>query len=45
MTVENGVVTLEGEVASEADADLLPTFARRVPGVVDVSSTLTHRSS
>jgi hypothetical protein len=30
-------------VASEADADLLPKFVRRVPGVVEVSSTLTHR--
>jgi osmotically-inducible protein OsmY len=44
VTVENGVVTLEGQVASEADHDLLPTFVRRVPGVVDVSSTLTYRS-
>lgn len=44
VTVEDGVVTLKGEVASEADADLLPTFARRVPGVVQVSSTLTHRA-
>jgi len=44
VTVEDGVVTLKGEVASEADADLLPTFARRVPGVVEVSSALTHRA-
>jgi CBS domain-containing protein len=43
VTVTDGVVTLAGEVASESDAVLLPTFARRVPGVVDVSSTLTHR--
>jgi CBS-domain-containing membrane protein len=44
VTVEDGIVTLKGEVASEADADLLPKFARRVPGVVEVTSTLTHRS-
>jgi len=44
VTVTDGVVTLAGEVASEADAELLPTFARKVPGVVEVSSSLTHRS-
>jgi CBS domain-containing protein len=44
VTVVDGVVTLKGEVASEADADLLPTFVRRVPGVVEVSSALTHRA-
>jgi len=43
VTVTNGVVTLAGEVASAADAELLPTFTRKVPGVVDVSSTLTFR--
>ena len=45
VTVEQGMVTLEGEVASEADAELLPTFARKVPGVVAVSSSLTHRDA
>ena len=44
VTVTSGIVTLNGEVASEADAELLPTFARKVPGVVDVHSTLTYRS-
>jgi len=44
VTVTSGIVTLDGEVASEADAELLPTFARKVPGVVDVRSTLTYRS-
>ena len=39
-----GIVTLKGEVSSEADAELLPTFARKIPGVVDVHSTLTYRS-
>jgi len=43
VTVTNGIVTLAGEVASAADAELLPTFARKVPGVVQVSSSLTHR--
>jgi CBS domain-containing protein len=43
VTVESGIVTIKGEVASEADADLLPKFVRRVPGVVEVSSTVTHR--
>jgi CBS domain-containing protein len=45
VTVNNGIVTLEGEVASAAEAELLPTFTRKVPGVVDVSSSLTHRAS
>jgi CBS domain-containing protein len=43
VTVEDGIVTIKGEVASEADADLLPKFVRRVPGVVEVTSALTHR--
>ena len=42
VTVTNGVVTLAGEVPSAADAELLPTFARKVPGVVEVRSTVTH---
>jgi CBS domain-containing protein len=44
VTVTSGIVTLKGEVSSEADAELLPTFARKIPGVVDVHSTLTYRS-
>lgn len=44
VTVTSGIVTLNGEVASKADAELLPTFARKVPGVVDVRSTVTYRS-
>lgn len=44
VTVTSGIVTLKGEVASKADAELLPTFARKVPGVVDVRSTVTYRS-
>jgi CBS domain-containing protein len=45
VTVQNGVVSIAGEVASAADAELLPAFARKVAGVVDVSSSLTYRSS
>ena len=44
VSVTSGIVTLKGEVSSEADAELLPSFARKVPGVVDVHSTLTYRS-
>lgn len=43
VTVANGLVTLAGRVESAADAELLPTFARKVPGVVEVKATLTHR--
>ena len=44
VTVSDGVVTLSGQVATGADADLLPRFTRRVPGVVEVESTLTARA-
>ena len=44
VTVTDGVVSLAGEVSSAADAELLPTFARKVPGVVDVRSSLTVRA-
>ena len=43
VTVTNGIVTLAGDVASAADAELLPTLTREVPGVVQVNSSLTHR--
>lgn len=43
VTVANGVVTLTGEVDSAADAELIPTFTRKVPGVVEVQSSLTYR--
>lgn len=41
VTVENGEVTLLGEVETQAEAELLPQFAQRVPGVVAVLSKLT----
>lgn len=43
VSVQNGVVNLTGEVATAADAELLPTFTRKVPGVVEVTSSLTYR--
>lgn len=44
VTVEDGNVTLAGEVETATDAELLPVFAERVPGVVSVRSELTYRS-
>jgi len=40
VSVANGVVTLSGTVRTKSDAELLPTFVRRVPGVVSVESAL-----
>lgn len=45
VTVENGAVTLEGEVESEADAELLPVFVSRVPGVVSVRANVRARAT
>lgn len=39
--VVNGEVRIDGHVDSEAEAVLVGTFARRVPGVVSVTSSLT----
>lgn len=44
ITVESGEVMLAGEVETATDAELLPIFVQRVPGVVSVSSALTCRS-
>jgi len=41
--VENGAVTLDGQVETATDAELLPVFVQRVPGVVAVESNVTHR--
>jgi CBS domain-containing protein len=38
--VRDGVVTLTGAVETSADAEIVPEFVRRVPGVVDVHSQL-----
>jgi predicted transcriptional regulator len=42
--VEKGVVELAGELQSTDEARILATFARRVPGVVEVNSTLRTRA-
>jgi CBS domain-containing protein len=43
VAVEEGRVTLHGTVSSDTDAELLHTFVRRVPGVVDVTSDVRVR--
>ena len=40
VTVERGEVRLTGEVETKADAELIPAFVQRVPGVVAVLSKL-----
>jgi len=44
VTVTDGAVRLEGEVETETDAELLPVFVARVPGVVAVDASLTSRT-
>lgn len=44
VAVDDGAVTLSGEVPAADDARIVSTFVSRVPGVVSVSSTLTHRA-
>jgi CBS domain-containing protein len=41
--VERGEVTIEGEVDTKADADLLPELIAEVPGVVSVDAKLTWK--
>jgi CBS domain-containing protein len=41
ISVENGEVSLDGEVDHRTEAELAEAFVRRVPGVVDVRSALT----
>jgi CBS domain-containing protein len=40
VTVEDGEVRLSGEVETKGDAELIPSFVQRVPGVVSVLSKL-----
>ena len=40
VVVERGEVRLSGEVETKADAELIPAFVQRVPGVVSVLSKL-----
>jgi CBS domain-containing protein len=44
VTVENGAVALVGEVESDADAELLPVFVSRVPGVISVRANVRSRT-
>lgn len=41
--VERGVVTVSGQVDRKFDAELIPRFVARVPGVVAVESTVAWR--
>jgi CBS domain-containing protein len=43
VTVDDGRVTLEGEVETEADTEMLPIFVSRVAGVVAVQADLRAR--
>lgn len=43
VTVDDGRVTLKGEVETEADTEMLPIFVSRVPGVVAVHAELRAR--
>jgi CBS domain-containing protein len=45
VSVENGVVKLEGSVATQTDAELLPRFVQQVPGVVSVTAELREPSA
>jgi CBS domain-containing protein len=41
--VDDGEVSLSGEVETKGDAELIPTYVQRVPGVVSVLSKLRWR--
>jgi CBS domain-containing protein len=43
VSVERGEVVLSGELERKTDAELLPRFVARVPGVISVRSSLTWR--
>jgi len=43
LAVENGEVTLSGEVETSRDAEILPLLVEKVPGVVAVRSSLSYR--
>lgn len=43
VAVENGEVRLSGAVDTKADAEMIPSFIQRVPGVVSVLSKLRWR--
>ena len=41
VSVDDGVVHLAGRLDNRTEAKLVVTYARRIPGVVDVHSELT----
>ena len=43
VSVADGAVEVAGEVETETDAELLPLFIQRVPGVVSVKAAITAR--
>lgn len=43
VAVDAGKVTLSGSVDTRSDAELVPAFVARIPGVVEVDSSLTWR--
>jgi CBS domain-containing protein len=45
VSVVDGRVELEGSVETDADAEMLPVFVARVPGVVSVHSDLRTRTA
>ena len=45
MEVVEGAVHIEGEVETAADAELLPVFVARVPGVVSVRTDIRARTA
>lgn len=45
VVVSDGAVEVAGEVETETDAELLPLFIERVPGVVSVKADLTTRAA
>jgi CBS domain-containing protein len=42
ITVENGLVTIGGRVATRSEAELIGAYVSRVPGVVDVDASELH---
>jgi len=44
VTVTDGHARIEGTVASQTEVDLLERFARRVPGVVDVTTDVVAKA-
>ena len=45
VAVHDGEVRLSGEVETKGDAELIPSFVQRVPGVVSVLSKLRWREN